>query len=709
MKNLNKKIQEHFDQKMKGKTLFRVELSGRQIWDKYLQSFSEENNPKFRDPESSSHNCNHCKNFIRRYANVVAIDDDYNLITLFDVDASEEYRESIDVIAEDIRNSKVADVFFETFTELNSLPYESCKMTQNAFKLGVVENHKKYTKTEAETFGVVKEDEIRTFNHFSLKLPKQYVDMSGNSVESIMAGHRDAKNVFQRAMGEISLETLELVRDLINQGSLLNGDSHLHKLDAIIPLKEEYDNNVSTTEIGDKWCWVKSNNFQFAKFRNELIGVLCTELSQGEELNKACTNWNKRVDPANYMKAKAPITKRQIQEAQNFVEENGYEASFNRRIAIKDDIDVSEILHVNSGNGSIVKGSIFDNVKSTKKGRHSRNKFENLEEISIDKFMDKILPTATSLEVFLENSHEGNMVTLTTANDLESKPIFNYSNNYSQTFSGNLAGKSEIKDQVVSQGGKVGVLRFSIMWSPKDSIDNSDLDAHCVEPSGFEIYFSSKVSRTTGGNLDIDITNPRNHKQNGKGVVENITYPSISKMKDGTYMFYVNQYSGRNSQGFTAEIEFNGEIYSYTYSNPVRGEIPVAEVILKDGEFTINHKLPETNQSREIYGLETKEFHKVNLMCLSPNHWGDNKVGDKHYLFMLDNCKAPGKIRSFHNVDLIPKLRKHRKVLEVLGNSSMIKTTDKNELSGLGFNATVNDELIVKVQGSHKRMLKIKF
>ena len=75
---------------------------------------------------------------------------------------------------------------------------------------------------------------------------------------------------------------------------------------------------------------------------------------------------------------------------------------------------------------------------------------------------------------------------------------------------------------------------------------------------------------------------------------------------------------------------------------------------------------------------------------------------------MLDGCKCPTSIRSFHSENLIPELAQHRKVLEVLGNTTMINSTDK-QLSGLGFNATVKDELIVKLQGSFKRVIKIKF
>ena len=124
--------------------------------------------------------------------------------------------------------------------------------------------------------------------------------------------------------------------------------------------------------------------------------------------------------------------------------------------------------------------------------------------------------------------------------------------------------------------------------------------------------------------------------------------------------------------------------------------------------MSIEHNLPESSNNKEIYGLETNNFHKVNLVCLSPNHWDNNKIGNLHYFFMLDKCKTNTLVRGFHNENLISELLQHRKVMEVLGIQSMIEPTDK-QLSGIGFNSTVRDELIIKCSGSFKRMLKIKF
>ena len=708
MKDLKHEIQQHFETNMQQHKLFRVALTGREVWDLYLGGFDESTNPIFRDPESSTHNCNHCKNFIRRYGNIVAIDGDYKVITLFDLETVEdEYSVSLKAMSKKIGKSKITEVFFETFNELNSLPYEKVSKGQSVFRLGVEENHKQYTKEEAKLYGVVKPEEIRTFNHFYLDIPKSVVDTSGKSVEAIMGSYRDDKNVFQRAMEEITTDTYELVNDLVNQGSLLNGDTYLPRVLTMLELKKEYDDLAK--KYRDNWCWVKSYQFGLAKFRNTLIGVLCTELATGEDLAKACKNWNRREDPMNKMKPTAPITAKQIEKAMKVVQDLGLEESFDRRYMNANDIDISEIKHINNdGTSKLTTKSFFDNVKPTKKSSRSKNTFDGVQEVSIDDFMSKILPTADGIEVMLENHHLGNMTTLTTSKNSESKPIFKYSNNASQTNSQNLAGKSEIRDAVVNQGGKVGVARFSIMWA-EGSQDNSDLDAHCKEPDGNTIFFSRKNSIKTGGNLDIDITNPQGHKKSGKTVVENITHPTLSKMMDGEYRYLVHQYHARNSKGFKAEVEINGEIYSYEYDKPVRGMVQVATVTKKGNVLTIEHHLPEQNQSREIYGLETKQFHKVNLVCHSPNHWGDSQVGDKYYLFMIDGAKVPNPIRSFHNIDLIPELQKERKVLEVLGAKNMIPVSDDKQLSGLGFNATVRSELLVKVKGSHNRMIKVKF
>ena len=706
MKELMVLFQAHFMTMCKTGILFKSSMTGREVWDLYLSSFEEEDDPVFRDPESSSHNCNHCNSFIRRYGNIVALDKDMNLVTLFDIAATGEYTDTFKIVSAKLKKETIGNVFIESFDMLNKLPYESCKRSNDFFRLGTAKNHKRYTKAEAELYGVVKPNEVRVFNHFHLDLPKKFVDMSGDSIESIQGFYKSNKDVFYRGMREIPLDTLKLVKDLILQGSLLDGTAFLPQLKKFLKLKKEFDKIPSDKQ--EMWCWITSNKLPIAKFRNTLMGVLCTELAEGENLNKACLNWNKNIDPAKYMKATSPITKTQKKNAEKFVVENGYIESFDRRFATMDDIKASEIQHINVGDGKIKEVSIFDDIKTTS-SRHKRNEFKGIEEVSIEKFMKDILPGCTSVEAFLENRMSGNLVTMTKASQDDCKQLFKWNNPYSWTYQGNLAGKTSIKKAVKSQGGKVdGVLRFSIMWSQGDSKDDSDLDAHCIEPGGNRIYFSNPKNNRTGGNLDIDIQNPLSHKRNNKDVVENITYPDLNKMDDGAYDLIVRQYSADNSQGFAAEVEFNGELHEYAYDRPVKGDIKVATVTLKNGEFSIVHHLPSTSSSKPMYGLDSQQFHKVDLMCLSPNYWGENNVGKKHYFFMLDGCKPDSDVVSFHTENLHSDLVPHRKVLEVLSTMRMLEPVDKC-LAGIGFNSTVKDELIVRLKGNFKRIIKIKF
>lgn len=696
--------------------LFRADITGDEIYDLYLQSFPDGADPVFRDPNSTEHSCNNCKNFMRRYGNIVSVGTGGMLDTMFGLkDIEAPYREVASVLNATIASKPIASVFFEDYTMLSEkLNYERCNKRQDIFRLGIAENHKRYTKEEAEKFGVVSPDEIRKFAHMRVDLPKTFVIMTGKSLESVVGGYREKYDLFKRAMEEISSDTLSLVEDLINQGSLLDGTAHLHVIKDALRYKIEHD--AATRK--DTWLWKASYALdeRVAKFKNSLIGVLCTELSQGEEINKACDSWNKRVDPINYHKAKAPITKRQIEEAQRFVEESGYTESFERRLATIDDINVNEIKHIAVGSASIPVATVFDKVKPTAATRHKRAQFDDVEEVAVEKFMSDILPKCTNVEALLLNSHEGNMVTMTTAKGNSSKPIFKWPNNYSWTFNGNLAGKSQIKDAVASRGGKIGgVLRFSIMWGEGDASDNSDLDAHAQEPHGEHIFYGSGYRRDSGnrrtrmsGQLDVDITQP--NSLGNKNIVENIVWAERSKMGDGTYTLWVNQYASRGSKGFRAEIEFEGETYEYKYSKAVSGNVKVADVTLSNGRFNIKHLLPESQSNRHLWGLETNEFHRVSLVCLSPNHWEGSTVGNRHYFFMLDGCRTDADVRGFHNENLLPDLLKHRKVMEVLGAMCAIKVhpTDK-QLSGLGFNSTVRDEVVLRLGGSFKRIIRVKF
>lgn len=704
--------------------LFKSSLSGDELWEIYLKNFKEGHDPIFRDPESSEHNCNLDKNFIRRYGNVVSLNKDFGIVSMFDVDlpADSEYYAPAKAMSKALKNSEIADYFFETFVSLNKLPYEKIKKGQKVFALGFPENTKTYSKEEVEKFGKVEQNKLYTFYHFYGQLKDKFVDTSEKSAEAIVGVLRANKEVFKRGLDEIGVDTYKLVKDLIIQGSLLNAEQNIYKLEAFIEFAKEYSELSKNQKTN--WAWAKSYNLPIAKFRGELLGSLCVELSEGMEINNACSKYNKQADPANYMKAKAAVTPFMKKQAAQKIEELGYQDSFNRKLANLSEIEIEEILHINS-KGEKKQASVLDaidnKVVSTK---HKRAQFDGIEEVSIEKFMKEILPNCTAIEAFFEKRLDGNLVVLTNSKNSEAKIPFKWNNHFSWTYNGNLAGKSQLTKMVEAKGGRTdGVFRFTHSWNELEP-NQSLMDLHvfmpdCKIPKNFEkgpnvfgrrVGWNNRTDTLSGGKQDVDYTN---QAPKGYVPVENITFPDLSKMPEGVYTCMIHNWNFRQTGGRgKAEIAFQGNLFQYEYPATKDQEwVTIAEVTLKKGVFSIEHKLPLVEEvSKEIWGLQTNQFHKVNLVSLSPNYWGENNVGHKHYLFMINDCKTKDDVRSFHNENLNQELLEIRKTLEVLGTNLLI-TPEKNEkqLAGLGFNATVKDEVILKISGSFKRTIKVKF
>ena len=120
------------------------------------------------------------------------------------------------------------------------------------------------------------------------------------------------------------------------------------------------------------------------------------------------------------------------------------------------------------------------------------------------------------------------------------------------------------------------------------------------------------------------------------------------------------------------------------------------------------NSLPSTQARKEIWSISSQQYQKVDMVMYSPNYWNKQTIGNKHFFFMLENCRNPEKSRGFFNEYLHEDLREHRKVFEVLGNKMRTPESD-TQLSGLGFSSTQRNSVLCKVKGSFSRTVKIVF
>ena len=687
-KDFVKAIQKNLQQMSKDSSrLFTVNVDTEELYNLYLDSFPAGTNEIYR--ERREYDCSCCRHFIRDVGNVVSIKNG-ELHTIWGINPVSDDKYNVVAAALDayVKQKAVSGVFLK-----------------KEKRIGTPENRE-----------MLPTGKINKYEHFFVDLPEICIfkECYGHTLEGDLSQFRDVRNVFKRSLDEISKEAVDTVLELIAQNSLYKGAEWKKQLTEFKNYQKEY--GKLTDEQKELWIWEKSiaAGAVIGKIRNHSIGTLLVNISEGMDLDLAVRKYEQIVAPVNYKRPKAIFTKKMLEDAKKTITELGYMDSLQRRFATLDDITVNNILFSNKDAAKRITGAmdLFDEMEQDVAIDPKR--FSKVEEISAEDFIKNVLPVAKELEVYMENKHIQNMVSLIAPEVADAKTMFKWNNGMSWAYTGNITD-SDIKENVKAAGGSVtGIVRFSIQWNDGNGKDNSDLDAHCLEPQGGDhIYFSHKISRYTGGELDIDITNPIYQcKSNGGVAVENITYPSKERMKPGTYKFYVNQYSFRNSQGFKAEVEVNGEIHSYEYNTPVRGNVDVAEVILdQSGNFKVVDKLPGNcaTISKDVWGIKTLQFTPVSVVCYSPNYWDEQKgIGHQHLFFMLKDCINPEEPNGYYNEFLKPELEQHRKVFEALGAKAHVKDVD-DQLSGVGFSLTKRNDLIIKVKGATERVVKVKF
>lgn len=675
--NFRTKIQEQFASMIQDSIrLFAVEVDKDEMWNLYLDSFPEGTNNIYR--ERREHDCSCCRQFVKHIGNVVAIKNGV-VSTIWDVNIGDTtYQPVADALSAYIKSKAVENVFFS----------------------------KEQRAGTSHNFELLPNGESKKWEHFYAEIPAISVERR-RSIGDVQGEFRATKSVFKRSLDEISEDSLLTVLELISQNSLYRGEEWKNPLNIFLEHKRAYT-ALGDDRLRDLYAWEMSVKVGGAigRIRNHSIGTLLVNISEGMELDLAVRKYEQIVAPANYKRPKAIFTQKMLEEAQRTIEELGYMTALGRRYATLDDITANNILFSNKDSAKRIAGaSIFDDMK--KDVPVNPKKFSRVEEVSIADFVSSILPNAQEVELFLESRHSGNLMSLIAPQDKTSKSMFKWNNGFSWAYAGNIAD-STMKENVKAAGGKVdGILRFSIQWNDEDYNPN-DFDAHCIQPNGNTIFFGSKRDNSTTGELDVDIISPTR----GRAAVENITWLNKSRMPRGTYQFLVNCYSNRGGRsGFKAEIEFDGQIYSFDYNRELRhGENVYVANVEFDGEtFCLVEKLPSGVSSRDIWGLKTNQFVPVSVVCYSPNYWDEQTgVGNRHYFFMLKDCVNPERPNGMFNEYLKEDLLKHKRVFEALG-SKMAVADSADQLSGVGFSSTRRGDVIVKVKGATERVLKIKF
>ena len=643
--------------------LFITDIDTEVLWNKYLDSFPAGTNDIYK--VRRGFDCSCCHNFVRRYGNIAAVDSNNNLMSMWDILPEYPYNRVVPILANFVKNASIKSLFLS-----------------EEEKMGVEKSHQQVN------------DDILTWNHFYYKPDKKFVNKTTSA--AVIGEFTNTKNVFERALKEITEEAIDTVLDLINQGSLYKGDEYKGILIGFKTYKNQY--NLAQNE---NWIWsvINNNSTAIFKIRSTSIGTLLVNISEGMDLDTAVSKYEAMVAPENYKRPNAIFTTKMIAEAQQKCQELNIDLG--RRYASKDDISVNNVIFIDRE----VTNSMKDDDIFSEMQKNVHVKVSNkIEEVSIEDFINNVVPNVTKIECLVENKHRNNFVTLIAPKKLDSTKMFKWDNNFSWNYKGQVT--DSIKEKVKTAGGNVeGYLRISLAWYNTDDLDL----AVRVPNQSKKIHYANRRDDRTLGELDVDM-NVSNLVENA---VENITFPRKDRLIEGIYVVYVNNFNSRNSdkQGFEIEIEVENEIYSIPVASNRSSDQAIAEIEYRNGEITVRPLLDSRKTSKKIDNIDTNVFKTLSMLMFSPNYWDGNSIGHKHYFFMLEDAIAEGSPRGFFNEYLRDDLITHKRMFEALGGKLIVEPLENplNQLTGLGFSSTSRNELTVRVQGSFTRILKIKF
>jgi hypothetical protein len=626
---------------------------GDALWATYLASFPEGTNPMHKT--RTEHDCSCCKNFIRNLGNAVHIDSELNIHTVWDV---KNVGYPYDVV------TKAMDLFVKQQAIVSIL-------RKSEPQYGTV-----------TTKQLLENGQVQNWNHFYGKVAaKHFTKEVGEKIGESTTTFQ----VFERGLKELTSEAFATVVDLIKENAIYRGSEFLSSVVEFQKLQKQYD----TATNKELFVWANLTN-RNARFRNTAIGTLLQDLSEGKEIEASVAAFEAKVAPTNYKRPTALITQSMIKQSMKTIEELGLKDALSRRLARISDVSVNNVLWVDNSVKASMKDSLEQALMDAAVASPKASK-QVAQAMPIDVFMNLVVPTALSMEVFVANSLAPNFMTLTAPVHADSGKLFKWDNNFGWSYDGNIT--DSIKEKVKAAGGNVtnAKLRISLAWHNAD-----DLDLYVTTPKGKRIYFADKRPHGSGGELDVDMNAFGVH--NKTAPVENVSFTSV---EDGIYRVSVNQYSQRDTSnvGFTIEVESQGVLNQFTHKPVVRGTVQALSLTVKAGVITavtVNKPLIGGTISQEKWGIKTEKFVKVNTLMLSPNYWDDNKQGNKHWFFVLDGCATTEFTRGIYNEFLDSKLDKHRKVFEVLGDKTKCSPVE-DQLSGIGLSSTKGDKITVQV------------
>jgi hypothetical protein len=284
-------IQRQFAERFADVPLFTTDTE-HTIWNVYLGTFRD-------GAERQYHNCTACKNFMRRFGTLVAIDEQGRLESVI----WPHDEPTLESLRSYVQSARVTGVF----------------------------------RTNETVWG---KPETGEWRHYAVTPPAQHVHRNKlYTAGQVRASKTEDYRTVQRALAEFTLEQLEMAVQIITIGDLERNEKVLGPATWLRDLKRAHDamrHRLQRENI--VWRAIATAPAGFCHPRTSMIGTLLDDIVAGKNYDDISRTWTAKMHPLRYQRPQAAPREGAVKRAEEIAERLGIAASLPRRFARLDEI-----------------------------------------------------------------------------------------------------------------------------------------------------------------------------------------------------------------------------------------------------------------------------------------------------------------------------------------------------------------------------------
>jgi hypothetical protein len=372
----------NFAQNVAGETvLYSVASDKTVLWNLYLNCFPAH--------ERQHYNCNTCRHFFERYADLVTVDDKGRLTSV-------------------MFNGGVSGAYSDHFARLAAM-----------VEGGTIEH---VHVSDEKRWGI---PQTGVWEHFAVFPPAQFVYKHGyKSAYQEQAEKTHDFETMVRALTEFTAAHLSTAMKILEADVLYRGDSVIGPARWLQEVIEDQDNTKSPAARHNLlWRAVALAPAGFSHPRGNVIGTLLDDIKAGLSFDEIAKKFKAKMDPLQYRRPQSAPGDGNVAQAEKIVAAMGLQNSFKRRFARLEEI---QTFWTPKGAARVPTDGLFAGVKTKAPVAKKANPTLVLptKDITVEKFLEKVVPTAEEMEVQIASIM--NFCALTTAADPDAPPILQW-------------------------------------------------------------------------------------------------------------------------------------------------------------------------------------------------------------------------------------------------------------------------------------------